>query len=77
MKVNIIQTGKEVAKSFQQLNTEIIAILTTVASLENRDKLTQRHKSLNKHTIEVSCWLKRPKILKADQTYKQKDCGNR
>lgn len=40
-------------------------------------KLTQRHKSLNKHTGEVSFWLKRPKVLKADQTYKQKGCGSR
>lgn len=34
--------GQKVAESFQQLNAEIIAILTTVASLENWDKLTQK-----------------------------------
>lgn len=42
MKVNIIQTGEKIAKSSQQPNTEIIAIFTTVASLENWDKLTQK-----------------------------------
>jgi len=73
MKVNIIPTGKKERKNFQQLNTEIIAVLTTVGSHENWEKLTQRHKSLNKHTIEVSFWLRRPDILKVDQTYKQKD----
>lgn len=36
------ESEHKLAKSFQPRNTEIIAFLTTVASLENWDKLTQK-----------------------------------